>query len=446
MIQQLQHQFKIQAAVWTAAFLLAGHGAVAGAGMVEAGDGRQTPEDETVLQQSNVAVKWGVDNGLSEGPAVWVAYEPDFGERHVVDFEKGIAQVEILLNLYEDAHSEQVVAHLQQGVGNLALSETLTDEPAEEMPSPQNRREVRIYVVRPGDTLWGISKKFQMAASALADLNNIKPEETLHIGRPIKVRMLVPHDLSLEDKLPEAPIDPVILDQLRMVDGSPVDPWMVKRFAGQVVGNSPLETRVIKGNDGIERRVVSVSFKLVDNHIEIRARKFYPLVSDYAEKHDLVPALIMAIIHTESMFNPRARSSTPAYGLMQLVPHSGAREAYRQVYGKPVKPSARFLLDPKNNVELGTAYFNIIRNRYMRNVRNHLSREYCAVAAYNAGAANVGRAFTPVKSMNQATPVINRMAPEEVYDRLVEKLPYQESRNYVRKVLSRVSLYEAWGH
>lgn len=64
---------------------------------------------------------------------------------------------------------------------------------------------------------------------------------------------------------------------------------------------------------------------------------FIPWNQAHAEKHDVDPALIMAIIHTESMFNPRARSHTPAYGLMQVVPHTGGRDAYHMIYGKKRK-------------------------------------------------------------------------------------------------------------
>ena len=46
------------------------------------------------------------------------------------------------------------------------------------------------------------------------------------------------------------------------------------------------------------------------------------------------PPVVFAVIHTESYYNPKARSGAPAYGLMQLVPTSGGRAAYRYVYKK----------------------------------------------------------------------------------------------------------------
>jgi membrane-bound lytic murein transglycosylase MltF len=197
--------------------------------------------------------------------------------------------------------------------------------------------------------------------------------------------------------------------------------------------------------DEFESRVDDIwGSKLIPNHIEVRARKYHPMVQSYAEKHNLEPALIMAIIHTESMFNPRARSRAPAYGLMQLVPYSGARDAYLKIYGRKRQLTSQYLYDPKNNIELGVAYLNILRNNYMKLIENPISRTYCAVAAYNAGAANVGSAFVPKKSMKMAIPVIKTMEPQEVYARLVDKLPFKENRNYIQKVLSRSDLYSKW--
>jgi len=93
---------------------------------------------------------------------------------------------------------------------------------------------------------------------------------------------------------------------------------------------------------------------------------------------------------------------------------------------------------------LGAAYFNILANRYMKSILDPISRNYCAVAAYNTGATDVGRAFISKKSINKAIPVINSMEAPQVYTRLVEALPFRESRKYVRKVLDRARLYQDW--
>jgi membrane-bound lytic murein transglycosylase C len=405
--------------------------------------------------EAQVANLWGHDNVWIPSSNVWVQYEPDLGERSAVDFENGVARIQVLLKAGDDPGREIVLAHLCQGVGNLILGQA--SDPVEmvnQAPSeaPENRpaatlppgKEVRVYLVRRGDTLGSIAQRFRMPIEALARLNELDSAEILPAGRPLKVIVLAAHDLTLDPTPRPMAKDPLLLDQIRMVDGRPVPPWMVREFAAEVVRQQPPGTEKVTGADGIERQAVTVAFKLAQNHLEVRARKFQPLVLAYAERFNLDPALIMAIIHTESFFNPRARSHTPAYGLMQLVPHTAGREAYREIYGKKRALTPQFLYDPENNIELGTAYFSILENRYMAAITDPTSRTYCAVAAYNAGASNVGKAFIRKKSIRQATPVINGLKPKEVYDRLVGALPGRESRNYVRKVLKRASKYRDW--
>jgi len=80
----------------------------------------------------------------------------------------------------------------------------------------------------------------------------------------------------------------------------------------------------------------------------------------------------------------------------------------------------------------------------MGSILDPISRTYCAVAAYNGGVSNVGKAFVSQKSINKAMPVINSLTSQEVYSSLVDSLPIRESRDYVRKVLKRVRLYSNW--
>jgi membrane-bound lytic murein transglycosylase C len=182
----------------------------------------------------------------------------------------------------------------------------------------------------------------------------------------------------------------------------------------------------------------------VPNHIRIRAERFRPLVTKYAAKEGIYAPLVYAIIHSESSFNPRARSGVPAYGLMQLVPRSGARDAYRYVHKQDKLVSGSFLYKPENNIELGVAFLHILDKRYFRRIENPMNRMLCSIAAYNTGAGNVCKAFGAGTSLTRAAPIINRMEPAEVYSRLRSNLPYAETRNYVKKVSDRVSLYKAW--
>jgi membrane-bound lytic murein transglycosylase C len=190
-------------------------------------------------------------------------------------------------------------------------------------------------------------------------------------------------------------------------------------------------TRVVD-QDGTKKTAHYVTIAMVSNLSVKQADKYRPLVHQFARQYDISPSLIFAIIRTESNFNPYAVSSAPAYGLMQLVPTSGGREAYRRAKGKDVAPSRDYLFDPTNNVELGTAYLNVLMFNQLEDVAHNVSREYCVIAAYNTGPSNVFRTFSRdrVAAVNQ----INGLQPASVYDQLHEHLPYQETRHYLEKV------------
>ncbi len=89
----------------------------------------------------------------------------------------------------------------------------------------------------------------------------------------------------------------------------------------------------------------------------------------------------------------------------------------------------------------GTAYLHILDTRYLKMVQNPRSREYCVIAGYNTGSGNVLRAFH--RDRNQAVARINAASPQEVYEHLVRNLPYQETRNYLPKVVRFKSKYAA---
>jgi membrane-bound lytic murein transglycosylase C len=120
--------------------------------------------------------------------------------------------------------------------------------------------------------------------------------------------------------------------------------------------------------------------------------------------------------------------------MMQLVPSSGGRAAYRRVSGRDEMPTREFLFDAGNNIELGTAYLGLLFQDQLDVVANPVSREYCVVSAYNTGPGNVLRAFA--RDRAAAVNRINAMQPPAVYDRLRRYLPYQETRRYLVKVIN----------
>lgn len=374
-------------------------------------------DEQIALLAHEVAQIWGEDERWLPSPTRWVQYEEDLGERSLVDFESGEVYVQLLISQETDSLDDRVIDHLRQGVRNLILRSP--SDPVEMVTILSDQKKRR-------------NEKGEIKVPTLKDHGNSKK------------RVSSSHDLTLDRKPSPPSPNPVILDQIRQPNGNRVTADTVLEFAAEVVKKKKITTLSVKGKDGAVRKSATVRFNLAANHLEIRARKYYPMVKAQATKHGVDPSLIMGIIHTESMFNPRARSHAPAYGLMQLVPKTGAFEAYQKLYGKKRKLSSEYLYNPDNNIELGVVYFNILQNRYMKKIENPESRTFCAVAAYNAGAANVGRAFISRKSMNKASGIINKMEALEVYDRLVANALSKETRKYVRKVLTRSCLYTDW--
>lgn len=175
--------------------------------------------------------------------------------------------------------------------------------------------------------------------------------------------------------------------------------------------------------------------------IHKKAKEFKEYVSKYATDRKMSEALIFAVIHNESSFNPRATSHVPAYGLMQLVPKSGGAEAAEVYFGKKVVLSPSYFYNSDNNIKLGSTYLSLLYYKYFKDIKNDESRLYCTICAYNTGPTNVAKAFVSSRKISDAVNIINKKSPKEVYDILVNKLPYNETKMYLTKVASSYNAY-----
>jgi soluble lytic murein transglycosylase len=142
------------------------------------------------------------------------------------------------------------------------------------------------------------------------------------------------------------------------------------------------------------------------------ARLWHPLryttiVRTYAQQQKLDPALLAAVIDTESKFNADARSSAGAVGLMQLTPATAQGIA---LYTHGTKFQLSDLTNPDINVRYGTWYLRSLLDRY--------HSERLALAAYNAGKGNV-----------------------DSWLALHEGIQFADTRAYVDKVESLKKLY-----
>jgi soluble lytic murein transglycosylase len=136
---------------------------------------------------------------------------------------------------------------------------------------------------------------------------------------------------------------------------------------------------------GLVVALAATAFSLEQSKPGWYAQLRYPLayehvIRGHAENYDLDPALLAAVIYRESKFDADARSSSGAIGLMQLLPDTAKGIA---VHTGGQKFVVEDLYDPEINVRYGSFYLRRLLRKY--------DDERLALAAYNAGQANVDR-------------------------------------------------------
>jgi len=205
-----------------------------------------------------------------------------------------------------------------------------------------------------------------------------------------------------------------------------------------------VDRRPITDGRGQTKEVKRISVPMREGHSRLTAEQLREPVTAFSDRYGLPRALTLAVIKQESAFNPRAVSPANAYGLMQLVPTSGGRDAYRERTGKDQAPPVELLFQPVDNIDLGTTYLNILNTRYLRSITKADNRFFCMIAAYNTGAGNVARAFTGSTNISAAGPTVDAMTPAQVKAHLIQHLPWEETRIYVRKVTANMAEFADW--
>ncbi len=171
--------------------------------------------------------------------------------------------------------------------------------------------------------------------------------------------------------------------------------------------------------------LIAIVISIYNNFDYIRDKiliKIYKLdyseyVEKYSKEYDVDKYLIYAIIKAESNFNKEAVSNKGAKGLMQLM-DSTAEEVASQIN---INLDEDDILNPKININLGTKYISILIQKY-----NNIN---LALTAYNAGSGNVDN------WINEGT------LKSDGSD--IEKVPFTETNNYVRKILRDYKIYNA---
>ncbi len=160
------------------------------------------------------------------------------------------------------------------------------------------------------------------------------------------------------------------------------------------------------------------------------ARKGFMLLDDMFPtlniklKGDVEPALIHAIIHQESRFKKDAVSKAGARGLMQITPGTAKLIARKKNIRR--HSTSRLTRDPKHNIKLGNAYVKDLQERFDGSY-------VLTLAGYNAGPKNADRWV-------EEYGLLNHNNPDELID-WMEMISFRETRNYVQRVLEKLTIY-----
>lgn len=151
----------------------------------------------------------------------------------------------------------------------------------------------------------------------------------------------------------------------------------------------------------------------------IYKKDYEEYVQKYSQQYNVDENLVYALIKAESNFNANAQSSKGAIGLMQLMETTAQDVCKRMDLNISNNELKDKLLEPEVNINIGTKYLSILIQQY-GNVE-------IAITAYNAGIGTVDNWIE--KDIIKAD------------GSNVEKIPYKETNNYVRKILRDYKIY-----
>ncbi len=143
---------------------------------------------------------------------------------------------------------------------------------------------------------------------------------------------------------------------------------------------------------------------------------FWDLVQEVTTDYSFDARVFHALVREESSFNPKARSWAGARGLSQLMPATA-----RQVAGwLKISVTNAKLTDPRTNLRIGSRYLSYLFGLFRDN-------PYLSVAGYNAGQGNVLKWIARFGDIPT--------------DEFVERIPFRETRHYVKRVLGTYQMY-----
>ena len=200
-----------------------------------------------------------------------------------------------------------------------------------------------------------------------------------------------------------------ILEELKINDEF-IKSWIMFKKQNYPNSINTAKNEYLRLLDGNDEKTASYSDK--------ELKLIYPIlysseINEYAKEYNQSPYLFLSIIREESHFNKNAKSPAGALGLVQLMPSTASFIEKRQISEQELK---------ENNIKIGLKYFSYLVDLFNKD-------EYFAILSYNAGPGNIRKWLDD--------PFIKNDEPDE----FVENIPYLETKNYIKKVLSAYWIY-----
>ncbi len=239
--------------------------------------------------------------------------------------------------------------------------------------------------------------------------------------------------------------EPILKNQVATTNNKVIKQNEVEKVAEDIVRKSKKVT--YKNKEGKKMIKYEIDLNLIPNNIKIRLEKYKPTIEKFCKKYDIDKSLVLAIIHTESFFNPKAYNRHGnAYGMMQIVPKYAGLTMNNYIFKKNKKPSSRQLFNSEINIEMGIGYMRWLDDNKWSKVTNKTNRQYCIICSYNGGPGTIYKAMTgKMRNIGDKwEPMfvnLSKMDSQKLYRKLRKDVPFEETRNYIRLVTEKMNKY-----
>ena len=358
---------------------------------------------------------------------VYVEYSEDSNTRQSVDFEKGEITIEVIVEEIEPDDEPKTNSPDNSNVkSNPSNKNSQSKNDSDSIDKPKKQISNKIDSEKKKTTPNQNTQK--QASPQQKEITKSEDDSEKKIKEILTDALIGIITKKADDN------KPLLENQVENSGGQNITVNNVENEAEDVIEKKEIKAETYKSKDGKKRTKYTVTIPLKNNHLDERTKRFEKEILKQAERWKLDPAIVFALMETESAFNPKARSHIPAFGLLQLVPKSGARDAYRYVYKEDKLVTGDYLYEPVNNIELGCAYLSKIRYYYFENIKDDELAYMCSIPAYNTGIGNVSKTLCGKPHTNPAAKVASSMNAQELYNKLTTELEYEEARNYLKKV------------